>query len=73
MGNHHHARKPVTDRVDFENNDDECLPLTKCACGMRYESWEFIISIYRDFATRCDCGRQLYFRNSIRVYEVIDD
>lgn len=36
----------VTDKVDFQNNDDESLPLTKCVCGERFPAWSQIVSIY---------------------------
>ena len=64
----------ITDQVRFDLNDDECLPITKCVCGERFGPWDFFISIYRDHPYRCPaCGRALYFRPGIRVYEVNDD
>jgi len=61
----------VTDQVEFEGNDDECLPITKCVCGARFGAWEFVINIYEDMAHNCPvCGKKLYFRASVRVYEV---
>lgn len=64
----------VTDQVDFGNSDDESLPLTKCVCGKKFEYWEFVLSIYEDSPNKCpNCGRKLFFRNSIRVYEVKDE
>lgn len=70
--------KDVTDLVSFGNNDDECLPLIECVCGTHYGWWEFIISGDRDLAllpsrTCKVCGRHLYFKNSIRVFEVVDN
>lgn len=66
--------KDITNLVDFQNNDDEHLPLTKCACGHEFPAWEFMISIYRDDASKCPfCNRKMYFRLSIRVFEVIDE
>ena len=65
--------KDVTDLVEFGSNDDECLPLYKCVCGAKYESWKFTLSIYSDpdWANECKfCGRKLYFSISIRVYEI---
>lgn len=65
--------KDVTDQVDFSYNDDECLPLTKCVCGKTWNTWTYILSIYRDTAHECpQCGRRLYFRPHIKVYEVIE-
>lgn len=61
----------VTSRVDFQNPDDEALPLTKCVCGKRFDAWEFIISIYDDIPSICpNCKRKLIFSNRIHVYEV---
>ncbi|GAH10675.1 unnamed protein product [marine sediment metagenome] len=62
----------VTDKVDFQGNDDECLPITKCVCGEKFEPWRFMISIYKDDPYACPaCGRRLFFSMGIRVYEVI--
>ena len=63
--------KDVTTQVDFQNNDDECLPLTKCVCGKTFEPWEHILSIYEDSPKECpNCGRKLFFRIGIRVFQV---
>ena len=63
--------KDVTGLVDYENNDDESLPITKCVCGRQFTPWDFIISIYRDHPDRCiECGAKLYFQLGIRVYQV---
>ena len=63
----------VTNQVQFSNNDDECLPITRCVCGQTFEPWKFTISIYRDGAYAClVCGRKLYFSFSIRIFEVIE-
>jgi len=63
--------RDVTSLVDFNNNDDEYLPIIKCVCGATFESWTFNISIYPDTAYSCpNCGRRLYFTLGIRVYEV---
>jgi len=65
--------KDITNLVEFDNNDDESLSLKKCACGERFYSWTFTLSIYRDSANECPkCGRKLYFSCSIRVFEVAD-
>jgi hypothetical protein len=65
--------KDVTDQVEFMNPDDELLPINKCVCGQEYEWWEFVISIYREDAFQCEnCGRQLYFTQKIRVWEVVE-
>jgi len=65
--------KDVTPQVSFAEIDGESLPLTKCVCGEQFVPWEFIISIYREGANDCrKCGRKLYFRASIKVYEVLE-
>lgn len=64
--------KNITEQVEFHPNDDESLPLTKCACGAQFDPWEFIVGIYRDSASECPrCKRHLYFRARITVYEVV--
>jgi hypothetical protein len=64
----------VTDKVNFENNDDECLPLTKCVCGKEFNAWGFIISIYDNSAEECpNCHRKFYFRNNINIYEIVEE
>jgi DNA-directed RNA polymerase subunit RPC12/RpoP len=66
------TERDVTDKVAFLNNDDELLPIIKCVCGQKFEPWTFIISIYKDDPTECQsCGRKLFFRNMIRVFEKV--
>jgi DNA-directed RNA polymerase subunit RPC12/RpoP len=61
----------VTSEIQFNNNDDEALPITKCICGAQFDGWEFYISIYEDCPTPCPkCGRRFIFKNQITVYEV---
>lgn len=61
----------ITDQVEFGNNDDEYLPLTKCACGAKFGLWEFQLNIYEEYAYQCpSCNRKLIFENTIRVYEI---
>jgi hypothetical protein len=63
--------KDVTELVCFNENDGEGLPILKCVCGQEFAPWYFVVGIYRHTPKVCpDCGRRLYFRNSIRVYEV---
>jgi hypothetical protein len=62
----------VTDQVSFYDNDGESLPLIHCVCGKDFDAWEKILGVERDFARECVCGRRLYFRNSIKVFEVVD-
>jgi len=63
--------KDITNQCSFGENDDEILPLEKCVCGEEYILWDFVLSIYRENPTVCKCGRKLYFRNKITIYEVI--
>ena len=64
----------VTHLVDFQINDDECLPITKCVCGAVFSPWEYVISIYRDNPSKCpECRRGLYWRLGVRVFEVKND
>ena len=64
--------KDITNDCRYELNDDECLPLTRCACGQEFNPWSFTLSIYRDSPDICpNCGRKLYFGVKIRVYEVV--
>ena len=61
----------VTNQVDFQNNDDECLPITKCVCGAKFDPWAFIIDVYEDDPANCPlCGRLRFFRLNIAGYEV---
>ena len=61
----------VTDKVDFQNPDDESLPLTRCVCGASFAPWEQIISIYGDLPWECPkCAAKLVFRNAVRIYQV---
>lgn len=63
----------VTEKVNYGLNDDEALPLTKCVCGTTFRPWEMILSVYDDTPEACPvCGRRMFFRVSIRVFEVID-
>lgn len=62
---------------DFEigSVDDESLPVTRCACGCEFKGWsDYVLSIYEDTPHECPkCHRKFFFRNSIRIYEVIDE
>lgn len=61
----------ITGKVSFGLNDDECLPLKKCACGKEFAHWDFILGVYRDSPHECpDCKRKMYFAVEIKVYEV---
>jgi hypothetical protein len=61
----------ITDKVKFGDNDGECLPLEQCICGYKFNRWSFIISVYEDISSICpNCGKSLFFRTSISVYEI---
>ena len=62
----------ITDKVAFGLNNDECLPLKKCACGKEFDWWEFILGMDSDpgYPKECpNCGRKMWFSVKIRVYE----
>ena len=60
-----------TNDVDFGSSDDELLEIRKCVCGRQYPYWEFVIGIYEWEASVCaSCGRKLFFKATIRVYEI---
>jgi len=61
----------VTDKVDFGINDDESLPLTTCVCGAAFETWSQIMGMGPERPWTCpQCGAKLFFRLSIRVFQV---
>ena len=63
--------KDVTNLVEFDLNDDECLPIRKCVCGHKFDPWKFFISIYRETAYQCHwCTRKLYFEIALHIYEI---
>lgn len=62
----------VTDKVDFENPDDECLPLTRCVCGQTFVPWDFILGIEKDktYMKTCpNCKRKLFWELRVKVFE----
>ena len=64
----------VTDKMGFNiyDIDAEALPITRCLCGGRFQSWDFNISVYPDTPVACPkCGRKFYFIPSVRIYEVV--
>lgn len=64
--------KDVTQKTQFGNPDDEALPLLKCVCGRTFSSWELVLSMYEDDPEIMPCcGRKLFFRQSIRILEVV--
>jgi len=64
--------KDITSQCTFGDSDGESLPLTRCACGKDFPMWDKIIGTYRDLSTKCDCGRKLYFKNDVHIYEVVE-
>lgn len=63
--------KDVTDKVEFDLPDGECLPVNQCACGQKYPPWDFTFGMERDYPKCCPtCGRWFYFTVSIKVFEV---
>jgi len=66
--------KDVTNNVVFGNNDDEALPVLKCVCGHRFQSWDFIISVYEEDPYQCPkCSAKLFFGSSITVYQIEEE
>lgn len=62
--------KDITNKVSFGRNDDECLPLTKCACGKEFRHWDFTIGMERDYPKSCpNCKREMFFTLKIKIYE----
>ena len=61
----------ITSKIEFGDNDEELLPITKCACGHKFEFWKFTISIYEDNPYECPyCKRKMFFRTNIQVFEI---
>jgi hypothetical protein len=63
----------ITTKVQFGDNDGEVLPLSRCVCGKRFDPWTFILSVYREDPKECTCGRKLYFKNVISIFEVVTE
>ena len=63
--------RDVTNAVDCLNPDDESLPLVRCVCGSTHQRWTIQLGIDASDAEAMPCcGRRLYFRNHVRVFEV---
>lgn len=61
----------VTDKVKFDLNDDESLPLTKCVCGKEFAAWNFTLNMEEDYPTVCPyCKRKLFFQLHLKVFEI---
>ena len=61
--------KDITEQCEFGENDGECLPLERCACGQAFGCWENVLGTDGNPDVTCSCGRKLYFRNKITIYE----
>jgi predicted RNA-binding Zn-ribbon protein involved in translation (DUF1610 family) len=61
----------VTDKIDSGEIDGECLPITKCVCGEKFDAWSQVLSIYPGDPWVCpNCGVKLIFRCDITVYQL---
>jgi len=70
----HRTDTDVTAQVEFGSVDGETLPLDRCVCGYRFGHWDEMLSVYRDDPWICPaCGRKLYFKQKITVWEKRDD
>ncbi len=66
--------KDVTDNTEFGSNDDEFLPIYKCICGRKFRPWEFILQADSESLQECpECGGKFYFKNTIQIFEFIED
>ena len=62
--------KDITNDVEFELNDDDCLPLTKCVCGKTFGFWNFVLGMDGEDCSKCpECKREMYFLIKIMVFE----
>jgi len=63
--------KDVTNEVGYGGIDGETIEVRRCACGAEFDSWDFILGLYRDLAHPCPkCGRRFYFKYKVTVLEV---
>ena len=63
----------ITKDTHWDSPDDECLPLTRCKCGEKFEPWDFILGVERDYAQECpNCKRKLYWGGRVWVFERVD-
>ncbi len=63
----------VTDKMLFDLNDEEGLPVIKCICGKEFKRWEFIIHNDSTDLIECPgCDRKFYFINTIKIFEVTE-
>lgn len=64
-------KEDVTSQVEFQNNDDESLPITRCVCGEKFSAWYRTLSIYEEGPWECPkCGVRLMFSCGITVYRI---
>lgn len=62
----------ITDKVKFENPDDESLPLTRCVCGKEFQPWGFILGVEKEegWMHQCpNCKRFLFWELHVKVFE----
>lgn len=53
----------------FGEPDGECLPLTRCACGVTYPPWALVFGVDADAPTEMPCcQRRLYFSQQITIH-----
>lgn len=62
----------VTSQVEFGAFDEFAMQIIRCLCGATFENWDHPISAFPETAhiNACPvCGVELYFRNSVTVFQ----
>ena len=63
--------KNVTELVEHGLPDNDSMGMRRCVCGAEFIMWGYYITMHRKSARACpECGRKLYFTQTISVYEV---
>ena len=63
-------KKDITTQIKINQIFDEEVISIECICGEK----ELTIDIYDDSPAECpSCKRKIYFRNNIKVYEIINE
>ena len=63
--------REITDEVRVGSVDGEHASLLRCACGRKWSDWDFFIGVYADDPKSCpSCGRMMFFKMDVKVYEV---